>query len=350
MLHLNGQNLRLAAKNGCNSKTPGLHLSATRRKEAVGRPPPCSLTQEGTAQLDVLLKQHRPDLEREAESHLVRRPLMLAPLDLSEEVREAQRQKLKFLQQDTKPTSCKPDVTANESSTRMVRSSVRQRPLKATVHSLASAEHLKAQNTSLRPQLTHSKPTEPNKDSHQEVVCRGTPATLCNRPAPPLISPRAKFRVSCAAETVCQDPSTLQQELGKRRLRLRRVQCLEEDQDNLNTSTGGLSADRGELSQGVQGKGQQVEKAPGGGQQYDGKSIKKPITASLEYENIRKSHQKVCSVESVRCILNEQSAEGGSNERLPAGIKPKASNLILKRKKPLLIKHDYAVPLERLQL
>ncbi len=254
MLHLNGQNLRLAAKNGHNSKTPGLHLSATHGRKAAGRLTACSSTQEGTAQLDSLLKSPRPDLEREAESQPLRRPLKLAPLELPEEVREAQKQKLKFIQQEAKPASCKLDVTVNEPCTRKVKSCVRHKQAKAAVCRSASNEPLKAQqqNRTSRPRLTRTNPVEQNGDKHlEDVVCRGTLAPLHNKPAPPLPSPRVKARTTHVAEVARQNPNTLQQDTGRRRLRLRRAKCLEEDQCNSNSSTGGLSADKGKLAQGV---------------------------------------------------------------------------------------------------
>ncbi|KAL7381142.1 hypothetical protein ABVT39_001116 [Epinephelus coioides] len=353
MLHLNGQNLKLAAKNGRNSKTPGLHLSATHGKEAVGQFTACSPTQEGTAQLDLLLlKSPRPDSEREAENQKVRRPLKLAPLQLPEEVKEAQKQKLKLIQQEVKPASCKLDVMVNEPPTRKVKSCVRQRPVKAAVCPSASTEPLKAQqqNTSSRPQLTRSINTEQNRDRHlEDVVCRGTPAPLRSKPAPPLLYPQLKAQATRGAVVACQNPSTLQQEAGRRRLRLRKAQCLEEDHCNSDTSTGGLSADKGKLAQGGQGKGQRAERAsrvlP-----HAGKGFKEPPAASWERGSVRKSHQEDCSQQSARCTLNRQAAEGGSDEHALNGVKPSASNWRLKRKKPLITEHNNAVLLERLHL
>ncbi|KAK9526243.1 hypothetical protein VZT92_014952 [Zoarces viviparus] len=266
MLHLNGQNLRLAAKNGRNSKAPGLRMSATHGKETVGQLTTCSLTQEGTAQLDLLLlKTPRPESGREAESQPLRRPPKLAPLELPEEVREAQRQKLKSIQQEAKPASCKLDVMVNEIHTRKVNSCVRQRLVKAAGCPVASTEPLKVQqqHTSSRPQLARFVPIEHNGDKHlEDVVCRGTPAPLRCKPAHPLLSQRVKAQAARGhAEVARENPRTPQQEEGRRRLRLRRAQCLEEDECNSNTSTGGLSADRGKLAQGVQGKGQITERA-----------------------------------------------------------------------------------------
>lgn len=337
LLHLNGQNLRLAAKNGRNSKTPGLHLSATHGKEAVGQLTACSPTQEGTAQLDLLLKSPRPDLEREAENQAVRRPLKLAPLELPEEVREAQKQKLKFIQQKAGPASCKLDVTVNEPHTRRVKSCIRQRLEKAAVCPSASTEPLKAQqeNRSSRPQLTRSNPVQQNGDKHlEDVVCRGTPAPLRNKPAPPLLSPLEKAGATRGAEASRQNLGTLQPETGRRRPRLRRAQCLEEDQCNSNTPTEGLSADKDKLAQGVQGKGQRTERAQRG-RLHAAKDIKDPPGAFWEYRSIRKSHQEDCSQQSTRCTLNRQWADGGSNEHALDGVKPSASNWRLKGKKTL---------------
>ncbi|CAB1456836.1 unnamed protein product [Pleuronectes platessa] len=345
MLLLNGQNLRLAAKNGRVSKTPGLHLSAKHGKEPVGQLTAPPVTQEGTAQLDSLvLKTPRPDLER--------RPLKLAPLELPEEVKEAQRQKLKFGQQEAKPASCKPDVTLN--ATRTGKSSVRQRPIKASPCPSASTQTLKAQqqHRSLRPQPTHPSPAEQTGDRHlEDVVCRGTPAPLCSKPAPPLLSPRGKAQNSCGGETTRLSPSSLQQETaGRRRLRLRRVQCLEEDQCNTNMSTGGLSAVEDKLAQGVRGTGQQAERALLRGQQLAGKGIKEPHASSLERGSIRKSHQEVSTQQAGGSTLNRQSDEGGGRGHAPDSVGPSASNWKSKRKKALIAKPADTVAVEQLQL
>nr|XP_043909267.1 uncharacterized protein LOC122786834 [Solea senegalensis] len=258
-LHLNGQNVRLAAKNDRVPKTPGLCLSAVGRLAAS---PP---TQEATAQLDLsMLKSPRPDVAREAENQHVRgRPVKLAPLELPEEVREAQRQKLKCVQQEAKTASHKKEVTPNEPRSRAVKSCVRQRPVKAAVCPPASPTILKArqQHRSLRPQPTRSGPTEQEGHRHLDaVVCQGTPAPLRSKPAPPS-SPLLKPRATRDGEATRPNPSSLQQETGGRPPRLRRAQCLKEDHCNSNMSTRGLSADDGKLAQGVQGTGQQTEGA-----------------------------------------------------------------------------------------
>lgn len=351
VLHLNGQNLRVAAKNGHISKTPGLHLSAAHEKEAVGQ----LTAQEGTPQLDPLpLKQARPESERGAEKQSARRPPKLAPLELPEEVREAQRQKLRH---EVKPALCKLEVALNEPKTRKAKACVRQRPItKAVLPSSPAAQPLKAQkeNRSFRPQLTRSSPIEQNGDRHlEDVVCRGTPAPLRSKPTPPLASPRVKPHAAHAGQAVCQKSGGLQLETDRRRLRLRRAQCLEEDQCNSNASTGGLSADEGKPPQGVRGRGlqQQLDGAQRG-QLSAGKGIKEPPVAFWEHgNNIRRSHQELCVQQPARCTLNRQLAEGsGSGEHALEGVKPSAPDWGLKRKKPLITKHNNRVPVERLQV
>ncbi|KAM3596837.1 uncharacterized protein V6R79_021528 [Siganus canaliculatus] len=319
-LHLNGQNLPLAAKNGRNSKTPGLHLSAAHGKEAVGRLTACSLTHEGTAQLHIQLKPPGSDVEKEAENQPARRPLTLAPLELPEEVREAQRQKLKFIQQDDKHASHKQDERVTEPRTRKVKSGGRLRLVPAAVCPSLPSEPLKAQqpNRPSRPQLTRCVPVEQNADGHlEDVVCRGTPLPLHNKPAPPLFFPRVKARAARGEEEEAAphpNRSGVQQETGSRRPRLRRAQCLEEDQSNSNTSMGGLSADKDKLAQGVRGEGQRTERAVRG-QTHAGKGIKQSPAACWEHRSAGKSHQEDCSQQSASCTLNRQSAEGASSER-----------------------------------
>lgn len=332
MLQLNGQNLKLAAKNGRNSKTPGLHLSATHAKEAMGRLTASPSTQEGAAQLDTSVL--KPPI---SESHPLRRPLKLAPLELPEEVREAQRQKLKFIQQEVAPAAHTPDLTLNEPQMRKPKSCIKQRLVKATVRPSAHVEPLKAlhQNRSLRPQLSRTNPIEQNGDKHlEDVVCRGTPAPLCSKPAPPLLSHRIKAPAARGGEAARQNH--VQQETRRRRLRLRRAQCLEEDQCCSNTSTRGLSADEGKLAQGVRGKGQRAEGA-WRGQPQAGNGIKDPpaSTASWECASARKSHREDGSQQSVQWPLSRQSAECGNNKHTLDGVKPSTFNGRLKRKKNL---------------
>lgn len=341
-LHLNGQNLKLEAKNGRASKTPGHHLSVSQGKEAAGRLAACSPTHKGTPQLDLLLKTPRPHLERGVENQQVRRPLALAPLELPEKVREAQRQKLKLIQQEAKPTSCKLDATVNETLKKSAISCARQKVLKPPVCPSASGEPLKSQNRFSRPQLTRSNPAEPNTDwSLEGVVCRGTPAPLHNKPASLLPSLRFKAPGACGPEEGRQSSSARQQETGRRRLRLRRAQCLEEDQHITNPSTGGLSAEKDKPSQGVQAKGQQAERAPEG-RRHTAKGIKQPPADSWERAGIRRGHQAESSRQSTRFTLRRQSAEGGSGECAHEGVKPGASHWRLKSRKNVI--HNNAAP------
>lgn len=237
-LHLNGQNLRLAAKNGCNSKTPGLHLSVKHEKEAVFPTTQASVTQ-------LLLKSSLHD--RDAESQLVRRPLKLSPLELPEEVRKAQKQKLKFVQQDVKPA---------EPQTGKMKSCVRQGPGTSAGCPSAYAEPPQAQqqhNRFPRPQLSRCHPAEKHADGRlKEVVCRGTSAPLCRKPAPLVLSPRVKHQLGCDGEAALPNPGPPRQDARRRRPRLSRARRLEDDL-NASTAEGG-DADKGE--------GQRVERNP----------------------------------------------------------------------------------------
>ncbi|KAI9548563.1 hypothetical protein NQZ68_007430 [Dissostichus eleginoides] len=320
MLQLNGQNVRLAAKNGRSSKSPGLHLSATHGRETGGHFTAVKGTKHTTHTSHTTHTTHTtPDPEREAEHQPFRRPLKLAPLDLPEEVREAQKQKLKSTQQEVKPASSKMDVAVNGPRVRKGKSCRRQRVVKVCLPTSTET-----------PQLTHSIPAEQHGDKHlEDVVCRGTPANLCSKPAPPLLSHRGD-KACGDAEVACQNPN--QPEGVGRRLRLRRAQCLEEDQSNSNTSTGGLSADKDKLAQGVQGRMQQGERASRIQMHAAGKGIKETPAASRE--RVRKSHQEDCSQQQApRCTLDQPDG-GGSSEHDLTGVKPNASKCRLKKKNP----------------
>ncbi|XP_029022768.1 uncharacterized protein LOC114865641 [Betta splendens] len=227
-LHLNGQNLRLAAKNGCNSKTPGLHLSVHRRKEAASPP-----LREGTAPLSALLLKSSLQ-DRDAENHLIRRPLKLSPLELPEEVRSAQKQKLQCAQREVKPASCSPA----EPQTGRMRSCARQGLVKAAGCPSAYTEPLKAQ--------------QKHADEHlKDVVCRGTPAPLCRKPAPLILSPRVKARAR-GRGGASPEPGSLQQETWRRRPKLSRAPCLEDEPS---------AAEDGGRAGAARGGGQRLERA-----------------------------------------------------------------------------------------
>lgn len=310
MLHLNGQNLSLAAKNSRSSKTPGHHASVTYEKEVAGRFIAPSLTQGGTTQLDSLLKSLRPPSESEVCNQQVRRPRTLAPLELPEEVRVAQRQKLK---QQIKPP--------NEN--RKVKSPVGSRLTRAAVCPTVSNEPHRATNRCLKPQLIRSTPVELKGDSQlEEVVCRGTLAPLHTMPRPP--TPQIRAQATCGIKASTQHPSSLLQDTRRRRLRLRRTQCLEEDQQLSDKSTADLSVKKGNLAQGVQGRGERTAR----GQHHTGKGISQPPAASMENRSIRKSHQEHRS-------QNRPAVQSGRRESVLDGVRPSASNWRLGRKKTL---------------
>lgn len=309
MLHLNGQNLRLAAKNRRSPKAPGHHVSGAYEKEVAGRFIAPLLTPGGTTQLDLLLKSLRPPSESEVQQ--ARRPRTLAPLELPEEVREAQRQKLK-----------QQDGPLNEAS--KVKSPIRR----ATACPTMSGR-------SKRPQLTRSTPVELRADSQLEevVVCPGTLAPLYTKPGPP--TPQIRAPVTYRTEEATQSPSSLLQATRRRRLRLRRTQRLEEDQQVSEKSAAGLSVEKGCLAQGVQGRGERTTR----GQRHTGKGINhQPPAASLVTRSIRKSHQEHHSP-------TRPAEESGRRERVLDGVTPSPPNWRLGSNTHLVTNHSIPAPL-----
>ncbi|KAM9737603.1 uncharacterized protein ACNS7B_013256 [Menidia menidia] len=309
----------LAAKNGRNTKAPGLRLSAAPGLEAAGQPRGSALTPDCAPQVDSpLVKSVRPDPECPVEIQPLRRPLKLTPLELPEEVREAQRRKLQLVQQEARLTACKLDGTLAENRTRKAK----QRAAKAAVSSSVSIEPLKVQqqNRSSRPQLTRSKPIKQSGDGHLEgVVCRGIPAPLCSKPAPPTLSARTKPQ---------PDPCAVQPGAGRRRPRLTRAQRLQDDQWRSNASSGGSCP--------VQAKGQQEDGSRRGLPRPARKDLRDPPapTGSGGRGGAR---------------VSQQSAEGGSGETAPRGGQPGPSNSRAKRTVVSVSPHKTAPPPEILQ-
>lgn len=318
-LHLNGQNHRLAAKNSHSSKTRGHHVSVTYEKEVAGRFIAPSLPQGGTAHLDSLLKPLGPPAESEVHNQQVRRPRTLAPLELPEEVREAQRQKLK---QQIKPPN----------QSRKVKFAVGPRLTRAAACSTVSVEPHRATNRCPKPQLICSTPVQLREENSQqeEVVCHGTLAPLHTKPGPPM--PQSRAQAICRTDESTQHPSSLLQDTRRRRLRLRRTQCLEEDQQLPDKSTADLSVEKGNLAQSVQGRSERT------GQHLPGKGISQPPVAFLENRSIGKSHQE-------RRSQNQQASQSERREHVPDGVRPSALNWRLGRKKHLITNHSIPVPL-----
>lgn len=243
------------AKNSRSSKTPGHHVSVAYEKEVTGGLEAPLLTRGSV---------RRPS-ESGFHAQQARRPHTLAPLELPEDVREAQRQKLK---QQAKPPK----------DTRKATFPVGQRLTRAAA---CPVEPHGAASRSFRPQLTDCTPVELKGDGVlEEAVCRGTPAPLHNRPGPP--APQIRAQAASRAEEVARKPS------WRRRPRLRRTQCLEEDQQVSDESTAGLSVEKGSLAQGGRDRGERTAR----GQHPTGKGISQPPAASLEKRRIRKSHQE----------------------------------------------------------
>lgn len=312
-MHLNGQNLKLAAKNGRAFKTPGHHLSASQGKD----PPPTrkAAPLPPALQLDLLLATQGPRLDRGVENERLRRPAALAPLELPEKVREAQRQKLKlWTESENRAASCKVGASANpDTLKKSARSCARQRAPKPPACPDASAEPLKSRNRSPKPRLRRCEPTRPDQDwSLEGVVCRGTPAPLHNKPPSLLPSLRVRAagggggggRQSPEEGQRSSSPSLL--EAGGRRRRLRRAQRLEGDQHP------GLAE---KLCQGVRAKGQG----------HADKGVQQPATQPWEPAGVRRGRVTGGGPRPMKVTLRRQSAEGGSGDD-PArrGVKSRA--------------------------
>ncbi|TNN66932.1 hypothetical protein EYF80_022849 [Liparis tanakae] len=360
VLHPSGQNLRPAAKNGRNSKTPGLRLSGTKGSETSSTVP----TRGGP----LGFKLPGPDSQREAESRPLRRPPKLAPLELPEEVREARdarRRKVKLIQQEVEPANHELDVRATEPTAGQLKSCARRGPEKAAAGCpLASTEPLKAQRrcTPSRPGVTRPVPVNrlvpvsrlvpvecsvpakrcvpvnrcvpvsrlvpvecsvpakrcvpvsrlvpversvPAKRcvpvGHLEdvVACQGATAPLRRKPAPPTLSRRVKAQAERDVEAARKNHGAPPPpEEGRRRLR--RAQCPKEDQGNSNTSTGGLSADKGELGERApRVRPHTIEKAS--------RSVPRPPPASAEMLSGKAIKRTPVGI-SARCALTRQPA------------------------------------------
>lgn len=293
MLLLNGQNLKLVAKNGRAAKTLGRHPSAGRGKDwaQAGPPPP------PPALLEPLQGSPGPRPDRGPDPGLeearVRRPPALAPLELPEEVREAQRQKLKLsAEPGGRPPPCKADP---ETLKKKARSCAGQRAPKPPA---CPAEPLKSRNRSPRPRLARCEAAQANSDwSLEGVVCRGTPAPLHNKP--PALLPALRVRAGrqrSPEEGRRSSTPLLLDGGGGRRPRLRRAQCLEEDQQP-----------------GLAQKPCPGERAKGQG--HTGKSVQEAPSNPWEPARVRRGRPAGGQGEPrpTRVALRRQSAEGGSS-------------------------------------
>ena len=269
-MHVNGQYLRLAAKNGPNSKTPGLLLSATHGDEAVGQLTPAMPTQDGTGQRDsLLLRSPLPDSEREGENVPPRRPQKLAPLELPKEVREAQRQKIKGIQLEAKAAARKLDVAGHEPYPRKVKAGGREVLVKSSEcpPQRITTEPVKGRpqqhGSVIAPQLRASDDHKHGAGLPEDTASQEAPPPVSGKPAPPTPASDVKAPATCgAAGSACQNSGTLQQKTtGRRRLRLKREERLEEDQSKSNMSTEGSSVEEGKLAQRGHSKGQRAERA-----------------------------------------------------------------------------------------
>ncbi|XP_064204304.1 serine/arginine repetitive matrix protein 1 [Anguilla rostrata] len=261
MTTLSGQNLRPSSKNGWDSKAPGHHLSPGCRENTAAQ-----LTAAGPPLESAPRRDPSPrDRQRERENlPPPRRPLKLAPLELPKEVRESQRRKIRGVQQEAAAAARKMDAPGNEPCPRKART---------------GTGGGRARSPERRPSGPLREPVEREAPSPAKAqapvaqvrsagllraagVARGDgprgPTALPSKPALPP-GPDARVRAARAGEVAAGNPGTFQ-DVGRRRLRLRRAQGVDEDQGRLSVSmTCGLSAGEGREGDGKEG--QRAEKA-----------------------------------------------------------------------------------------
>ncbi|CAL8295379.1 unnamed protein product [Merluccius merluccius] len=223
-MHLSGQNFTLQAKNVRHSKTPGLHLSAAPGvgvEEAEGR-----LTSAARTQLDSLplrsLAPHPDGMGGDVGPLSLRlAPLKLAPLQLPE--------------QKQNPTGIH---KVNTRTSGRVRKKVPKGPAPACASTPTAPT--KDPQRPLGARLFQAGPEEPTADRPllEDVVCRRALApTMRAKPSPPSLSGKTP-----AMAALCQKPpeAAAPQETGRRRLRLRRTQHMEEGRSPDIKASGGL--------------------------------------------------------------------------------------------------------------
>ncbi|XP_053719514.1 uncharacterized protein LOC128757911 [Synchiropus splendidus] len=206
MLLLHGQMLRPATKNGHHSKTPGLHLSATHVKKEVGQF--TASTPEATNLMH--LKESCEGLKKEEKNRSVWFPLKLAPLELPQDIREAQTLKLQFVQEEIIPQA-QIEVKTNKFSSRT--SSER--------HKLDPFKGSQQKNRASMFQPAHLDTDLAGDRGLKDMVCHGTRAQILNKPTPCVHASSPKY---------LDDFRPLQLEPMSRRVLLRRTQCIEDDE------------------------------------------------------------------------------------------------------------------------
>ncbi|XP_072303855.1 uncharacterized protein [Eucyclogobius newberryi] len=304
LLHLNSQNLALAAKNSVHSGAPGFHLSPVPVKQAAGRLTASpQLTQEGKAQLDSLLQKSSKLAPDTAKNHPATQPLKLAPLVLSKDV-----------QKRAQKTKCSRDVAKLKAKTCVHRE--------------------KLSSTALK------NPSNPPVKCLDDVVCNGTQAPLFPKINPNL--PHVKAKASTGPNLTDEDNG------GKRRLRLTRGQCLEVDEAKskvTTTSSPALCSDEDKRAKGVRSRVQLQDTAQRGNPQ-SGKGIRELPVVLQENARVKKSSGEDRKPRSVGGA--PKSPRDGPSA--PEGEKASPASWRLKRKKALLTNHNKTVTLEQLQL
>ncbi|KAI7798492.1 uncharacterized protein LOC130566799 [Triplophysa rosa] len=244
-IHLGGCGIQLVSKKDLLTRTPALHLLAAHAGESsscITLSSSSSSVSSSSMQDQTRAPPQPPQREREVENLPPRRPLKLAPLELPTKVREAQRQKIKLVEQRPR----KPKVCWKDKSPERYPLSILTEPLKSQQRATGAVNQLK-------PGSDRSTGGEEvgRVESNPTIKAKSHPSSLCQNNRPTQVYP-ARAPENSRQSAV---PSR-SQDAVKRRMRLRRSDRLEEDQSKSSSSTGGLSADEGKTASDGPGKGQ----------------------------------------------------------------------------------------------
>ncbi|XP_066570709.1 uncharacterized protein LOC136759634 [Amia ocellicauda] len=243
--------LRLPVKNGMDSKTPGSHLSHSPGEETPAQVTAAGALHEGPAQRgSVVIKSLLHELpEKGFENLLPRRPVKLAPLELSKEVQASQQQKMKGIQMEATAAAQHLEAMGNKPSHGKVKVRLKNGLIKlpkklscdsfgGTTTTTMSLEMVLPGSDTQLPLFKGNNEASMKK----EVPCRETPL-----PGKPLVpksnSLKSKYHAQHLREESSEDPDLFQRS-SRGHLPLRKGKARDEDQRKSKTSTAaGLSED-----------------------------------------------------------------------------------------------------------
>ncbi|KAI4873714.1 hypothetical protein NFI96_034118 [Prochilodus magdalenae] len=256
VIHAGGSGIRPLSKNNRLSLTPGLHLPAAPAQDVPAPPKPSSSSSRSSSSA-LPAADECSESQREAENFPPRRPLKLAPLELPLEVKEAQRQKMRSVQQEARVSVRKLEAVGGEPCEpcpRKVKAGgtdgVAKSPARPPLTTIVNPGKLqqRAGRALLLPvnqlQLGDDDKSAGKGAGRKErcpvPVAKSAPAGQSGHP-------EQAFGQSACAEQACgQSALPKVQDTGCRRHpRLRRAPRLEEDQSKSGSSTGGLCGDEG---------------------------------------------------------------------------------------------------------